>query len=443
MDRSLREIENILAGRGGKGDVNTLLSKDQLCILKRFELWERQKGHVPKTIVQYLRAVRRLALSGGWDLKKTTFKQEHLEKWMEDLLDNLKSPNSRNFNRKMIQTFLKWCLGKKEISDWVNDYLTNESAPNRGREIIFEAGTIERLIQSCEGRTKLRDQTIIALQYDSGARINEVLKVKAGSFTFYPDDTGSVQMPNSKKLKMKEPYRPIALTFSVPYIRRLINSLPDQDPDTPLFQSSTGPSVGKQYTYDGWHMQFKEIIKRTSPIRNKDGKEVKWKALTHALRHNRLTELVANGYHDIGLQIRAGWAQDSQMVKKYIHPSDSQKENIQRQLQGLEVEEKEHQMEGSKLELVECPYCHTKNTPDVRYCLNNDCGRAIGRQDEFEALRAENAELKKRLAELENLAQDTEQTKEGYHNELNLLLDLMSENPEFKPIVEKFKKIRQ
>ncbi|RQD82027.1 integrase, partial [Methanosalsum natronophilum] len=208
---------------------------------------------------------------------------------------------------------------------------------------------IRQLLAVCQTQ---RDRAILALTYDSGARISEVLGLNVGDITF--DQYGAIATVDGKT-----GMRRIRLIDSVPEIQLWLNQHPyNENPKTPLFTTSRK----KEGTFQRINIRtvqnmFKKLAEDSNLNKN---------VHPHALRHGRLTELVKLGMKEMELRIFAGWEPGSDMPATYLHLSG---EDVDKRLLSIGgVVEDQEPKKDETLKPQKCPRCQHKNPADAKYC---------------------------------------------------------------------------
>jgi len=406
------------------------LTTAQREVLMLWEQYEEAQGRSPKTRGTYMRAMQDFAIKTEWDLHPETLTEEHLITWSTairtDPQGETTSVHTRNNKRVLAKKFLRW-LYDDELPKFCKKYLKGEKTPIRNSEVCIAPEQVDRLVEGSIGPTKIRDQALIRLQYETAARINEVLQVQIGSFEYHDDGTGTVNIPNSKSERLESETRPIPITaYSLVYVRRLIESLDTQDPDTYIFQASYGTTT--HLTYAAWWRRFKRIVGLLDPpLCDVNGKVVEWQAMSHVLRHSRLTYLVETGFQEVQLRLIAGCAKSSSIIARYFHPTDEKKKQMLRRALGFEILESEKPSSQVKLtvNLVECPKCEVLNLPDARFCT--ECKHDITRPDELSKVKEELAEQRELIKRLTFVLEQQAKATHGEGTQFALPKDLPDE----------------
>lgn len=247
--------------------------------------------------------------------------------------------------------------------------------------------------------TNPRDKAIIALLYDSGCRIGELLSMRVKDVKF--DENGArVTFPKGKTGE-----RTIRVVFATSYLRLwLDNHEYKDDMDAPLFYSLKGEYINREKS-------FKEIgnptnkklttlsdegVRRRLKITGKNA-GINRNIHPHLFRHTRASEL-ANTLTEQQLKKHLGWTQSSNMAAIYVHMNDSDLDNAILKVSGIDVEETSTKLSSK---VVKCPRCKDLNAPSTDYCTK--CGMPLSQKaiEEMETDRLDKIEMKERLSLVE------------------------------------------
>ena len=255
--------------------------------------------------------------------------------------------------RVMIKKLWKWLRyegGKKyppEV-DWIKSRLGK--CRMKAPEDILNKEELEDIINLCEND---RDRCLIAMLYDSGARIGEILGIKLKDITDgHPLTTVLV---NAEKTGDR---RRIPLYESIPYLVRWRENHPNKRPESHLFVNFE--------RYIGLPMIYQSVTKLFKRINDKydGGKNI----YPHLFRHSRATEL-ANHLTESQMNEFFGWRMGSKMASVYIHLSGRDIDNALLNYYGIA---QDHEKKIKKLETRICERCKEKNLPSSKLCCN--CG---------------------------------------------------------------------
>ncbi len=202
----------------------------------------------------------------------------------------------------------------------------------------------------------LRDKAMIALVYDIGARIGEVLSMK---IKHYIDDVNGGQVTITGKTGT----RTIQLCSSIFYMRQWINAHPEKNnPEAWMWchiininNSDNGYGrVGYQTVY----LMFNTVGKRAG---------IKKKTTPHRFRHAAVTNDCRNLSESL-VKIKFGWTRSSNMLGRYSHVEC---QNLNDKI----LEQMGVVPEKTKKGTNRCPNCGDINPNDFKWC--GKCGYGL------------------------------------------------------------------
>ena len=216
---------------------------------------------------------------------------------------------------------------------------------------MLEEEDVQKLIDSAK---TLRDKVIIALLYDTGIRIGELMSIRK-------QDVRLDARPSFVAVNGKTGIREVILTFSVPYLAQYLNTYKDIKANE-LLWNYEAKGEKRPYQYGAIRM----MIRRASEAA-KLGKRV-W---NHLFRHSRAT-FYANRLTDRQMEKLFGWSSGSRQPANYSHLSTNDVNNAVLVANGLRPVES---LSAPKLRARTCPRCQSENYSDAMYCAR--CGQPI------------------------------------------------------------------
>jgi integrase len=253
--------------------------------------------------------------------------------------------------RITIKKFYKWL---RETEDYPEEVRWIKSTGRKCERIklpeeMLSEEDIERLINVAENP---RDKAFIAILYESGCRIGEMLFLRLKHINF--DQYGAQLLVNGKT-----GYRRVRIIASAPYLTDWINRHPKRDdPEAPLW-------VTRDYeimSYAALRISFKRLFKKAG---------VRKKINFHNFRHSRATYL-ANHLTEAQMKEFFGWVQASDMASIYVHLSGRDVDNALLKVHGIK---KPEEQEESQLNPKKCSRCHEINQFTNVFC--NRCGMIL------------------------------------------------------------------
>jgi ribosomal protein L40E len=210
---------------------------------------------------------------------------------------------------------------------------------------------------------KKRDKALIAVLYESGCRIGELLSLRMKHISF--DKYGAHLLVDGKT-----GMRRVMIIASVPYLQNWIDEHPQKDnPDAPLW-------ILEEKVKELNHKDVQRILRK---IKEKSG--IKKKTNAHNFRHSRATYL-ANYLTDAVMKEMFGWVQSSKMASIYIHMSGRNVDNALLKLYGIQSGEEEK--DKSKFLSKKCERCGEENPPTNKFC--NKCGMTLDKETMIEII---------------------------------------------------------
>ena len=272
--------------------------------------------------------------------------------------------------RITIKKFYRWLRETEDYPEevkWIKSMGRKCERIKLPEEMLSEED-IKNLINAAENP---RDRAFIAILYESGCRIGEMLFLRLKHIKF--DQYGAQLLVNGKT-----GYRRVRIIASSPYLTEWINKHPKRDdPEAPLW-------VTRDYeimSYAALRITFKRLFKKAGVQKNIN---------FHNFRHSRATYL-ANHLTEAQMKEFFGWVQGSDMASIYVHLSGRDVDNALLKVHGIKnTEEKEE----SQLNPKKCPRCQEINQFTNVFC--NKCGMIL---DEQQMIQKNQSELDRNSAE--------------------------------------------
>jgi len=276
------------------------------------------------------------------DLDK--FTRKDLEKLFLMLKKEGKADSSIETDKIVLKSFFKW-LNNGEEADCTKWYKCGGSKKSKKLpEDLLNQEEVKVMIKAAHYK---RDKAMIAVLWESGARIGEIGGMQIKNIAF--DEFGCRILVDGKT-----GMRRIRLINAAPYLVEWLNSHPHSgDPEAPLWVS-VEQNGGEQLTHRYIMKMLRSVAKRAN---------VKKPVNPHNFRHSRAT-FMAQHLTEALMKEYFGWVQDSHMAARYIHLSGKQVDDAILKLHGLKKEEREDDV----LKREPCPRCGNKNDPNNEIC---------------------------------------------------------------------------
>ncbi len=253
----------------------------------------------------------------------------------------------------VLKRFYRW-IGNGEYPECVKWISTTKK--KRDEKLPETMLTEEDVVKMIEAADNSRDKAFIAMLWETGARIGELIDMKIKSVEDY-------QYGKKVVLRGKTGARKISIIFSVPYVQAWIASHPHKnDPDAPLWVNIGTKGNGKKVGYAALNHMLRRVAEKAGinkPIN------------PHHFRHSRATYL-ANTFTEAQLCQWFGWVQGSRIPATYVHLSGRDLDSVYAGIYGLKVDEEPR---VSKYRVKECPRCGAPLEVNAKFC--HRCGMAL------------------------------------------------------------------
>lgn len=310
------------------------------------------RGLNVRTVVKHLDALRWFfRFLGDVDARKAS-KQE-IERVMAKVESSGLGFESKRKIRVVVKAFYKHLLGEdayypKQVA-WIK---TSQRMKQVLPEDILTEAEVLRMI---EASGHVRDKAIIALLFDSGMRIGELLSLRV-------KDVDLESEPAHVIVSGKTGMRRIPILFSAPYIASYLETIKGRKPTDQLLKP-----IGTWSNLDR-RIDRSAVAKVLMLAAQKA--RVNKKVNPHAFRHARAT-YYANRLTEQQLKVLFGWTGDSRMVSTYVHMSGRDIDDAVLQAYGRKPKE---ELEP-KLTVKVCPRCRYENGMDFLHCQR--CGAPL------------------------------------------------------------------
>ena len=294
------------------------------------------------------------------------------------------------------KAFMKWLYDSKDYPDCVDWIKVKTDSTKKLPEDMLSEEDVNKLIGACLNQ---RDKTIIALLWDAGLRIGELLNLKMKDFSL--EKEGISHLVVSGKTGMRQ----AGLVFSVPYLANYINDMrKTAKPDEPLFIVINHNRITDR------PLDYTHVLKLLRDLKERAG--FTKRVYPHLFRHSRAT-YYANKLTEQQLKEQFGWVGDSAMMAQYVHLSGRDMDSALSKANGLSSKRNEIQ----KPQIRRCFKCDQSNEVTAILCSN--CGSSL---DTIERI-GELDKLQQKIDHLENLIEylvkgkDLKQVKEDIRKE--------------------------
>jgi integrase/recombinase XerD len=309
----------------------------------------------PKTIARRLQELRSILKEFRKDAKAAT--RENIEAIAIWINGSTRASISKDKLRLTLKNFYKWLYQSEEYPDlvkWIK--LSNDGSNRLPAEVLLTEEDIVRLIGVCKNQ---RDKALIALLWDTGMRVGELLNLKIQDLTFQQEGASYVRISG------KTGDRRTPVIFSTPYLVNYVNDLRAQSRQTdPLFVIIDHGAVTEK------PVDYPSVRKILKQLRARSGLDKR--IYPHLFRHSRAT-FYANDLTEQQLKMFFGWTGSSNMASVYVHLSGRDIDNAVLKANGIMSARGE--TAKPKLTVKSCPKCHDPNAMTDKYCRK--CGSPL------------------------------------------------------------------
>ncbi|MBW2973832.1 site-specific integrase, partial [Candidatus Woesearchaeota archaeon] len=246
---------------------------------------------------------------------------------------------------------------------------------------------IKKVLQHCQNS---RDEALVMLFYETGARIRDLSGLKIKNFDFSNEGELRITIPTSKTEKGE---RIVLAILSVPYVAKWFSQHPNRtDRNDFAFLGLGQSNRGKPLTHSGIQTMLRRTWSRA---------KVPWSP-PHGQRHNRVS-IACKHMTDRQLCQYFGWSEKSNMPAVYSNLYGNEADAGVYSMHGIE---KDEHIQTTSLVSKLCPRCDTTNETSLEYCKKCGCvldlKKAIQIQEEKEKLQEQKVinQINKHLAKI-------------------------------------------
>ncbi len=324
------------------------------------------KGLVDRTITKnlycfsiYLKAI------GKKNVMEVT--KEDVEKAVATIEQSDYSAKSKQNIKVSIKQFYKHFSGDDETYPREISWIKTSLKDNKHLlpEDILTEEEIEKML---EAAPNIRDKAIIALLFDTGIRIGELMTIRI-------KDVDLTTSPAHVVVNGKTGMRKIPLYFSVPHLAAFLNTIKSKSRTDSLWFGLGSHIALRKVDYGAVRM----MLKRTG-----EAAKIKKRIYPHLFRHSRAS-YYANKLTEQQLKAYFGWTGGSRMAATYVHLSGRDIDNAIMQANG---EQPADAITKPKLTIKVCGRCQLANTTESIFCtrcgnpLDADLGAKMVSQDD-------------------------------------------------------------
>ena len=356
----------------------------------------KARGLTDRTIQKNLYCLSNFyKVMGRKDVLKLT--KEDVMKAMAQLERSRYSVKTRQNIKIVVRLLFKHFLGEDEYHPEQTRWI-KATVQERKRVLPEDVLSEEDILKLLNVTNDVRDKALIALIYDSGMRVGELLNMKIRDCDL-KGALGHVIVDG------KTGMRKIPIMFSAPYLGAYLNTLKNKKPVDFLWNArGSWSNINHPIDRAGVAKVFRiaaakaGISKRINP---------------HSFRHARAT-YYANRLTEQQLKQFFGWTADSRMASTYVHLSGRDLDNKVMEVNGLKPQE----LEEPKLKVQMCPKCRESNGTDMQFC--GHCGSALSIETALEQQADEERMSKRKEEYIRDPSKFMKEAIESYFHEVLL-----------------------
>ena len=255
--------------------------------------------------------------------------------------------------KEILRAFYRWLYNSDHYPEIVNWIKVDRDVSNKLPEDLLNEEEVKKLIENCKNQ---RDKTIIALLWDTGMRVGELLNLRIRDISMSDGLSHGI-------VRGKTGERKVPLVFSVPYLANYLNDFRkncmQDDPLLTTFEHNTSSNVPIDYMH---------IRKMLGDL--KERTKLQKRLYPHLFRHSRAT-YYANFLTEQQAKRYFGWSGGSTMVARYTHLASKDIDNAILKANGMTVNDSGESLQP-KFSVKQCEKCHLKNEITAKYCTK--CG---------------------------------------------------------------------
>jgi len=352
VEDAKEQLERGIALLAGK--IKSGMPKANARAIDEWISFRRANGAAPRTISKDLYC---FSVFVKYMPKKILFSKanrEQLASAIAKLEQSDYSPKTKSNVKITVKAFYKHCLGEdmyypKQVA-WI------KSAERSNKKMLPEdILSEEEILKMIEAAGNIRDKAIIALLYDSGIRIGELLGIRKKDVDLNSEVAHIV-------VNGKTGMRKVPILFSAPYVSNYLELVKDKKQEDYLW-TGLGTWSKSNRLVDG--AAIRKMLKAAA---KKAG--IEKRIYPHLFRHSRAT-YYANRLTEQQLKAFFGWTGDSKMVSTYVHMSGRDIDDAVLQAYGKKPKEMAAPMLVEKI----CPRCRYANGIDFLHCQR--CGAPL------------------------------------------------------------------
>lgn len=342
---------------------------------------DKKSADLIKRFIEYQTATKNIGAMRRSKLTQTliSWRKFYAGNWPEITMDELTAavnklreyktwkgkgyaPNTIADHILIIKLFFTWLI-KRNLSTLTRDEISDLHTPVIPETLeakdLLVRDEIAEMITGCNNENSARDQAIIAVTFESAARIKEAANLRWKDLEYTPEGAIRLSIFDIKTQTMRHP----PLLMSVEYLaawRRVYPGTPDGDAF--IFTDSVS----------GSRMQYRAIAYVITRAAARAG--IKKKVTPHRFRKARISEMARDGYQESVIKEIAWANQNTTMMKIYMKLGSEDVYNEFLDKCGI----KKKQAAARQNIPIQCPFCFAMNSPIAQHC--HMCGIELTEQ---------------------------------------------------------------
>ncbi len=339
--------------------MNNVLGMRQLTpgsksLIKEHIAFLQAQGKDTKTLIKHLYCLKIFIASAEGIVDFKSMGRKDVERIIANVESSKYSPETKRNVKSIVKGFWKHAFGEDEFYPesvrWIKT--TTKRKDRIMPEQLLTEGDVLKML---EAANNARDKAIIAVLFDAGVRVGELLNMKR-------KDVDLESNPAHIVVNGKTGPRRIPILFSVPYLAAYLNEQKMRKPDEYLWNvAGSWAGLVKRADYSAIRMMLQRVAKKAG---------IDKRVNPHSFRHSRAT-IYANRLTEQQLKQFFGWTGDSKMASVYVHLSGRDVDSAVLQANGYEPVK----VQPPQLKVQVCPRCGFANAPDAQYCAR--CGSVL------------------------------------------------------------------
>ena len=243
-----------------------------------------------------------------------------------EIIIRLNGSKSVRWYATVVKMFLTWT--GRDVTKWINGSKggsDEDSGANRWKdpEALLSRDDVGKMVA---GETDLRNRALLAMLWDTGRRIHEVLALDIADLS----EREGMSVRFRKAKVAKESGTRVKLFECSDALRKWLAVHPLLKTGGPLFTT--------EYEGNRHRMAYSAALHIVKQAAARVG--IEKRVSPHLVRHSRATDLRLLGVSDDAIRLRLGWTRGSTMISRYVSLADQQADDEIGAKLGLKAEKR-------------------------------------------------------------------------------------------------------